>query len=138
VFKITKELLSVASIITEVNKDGNGGICTFVGTVRDNAEGKGVLQLEYDAYAEMAEKKLADVAAEIKDQWGLTDVSIVHRIGKLEIGEAAVVIAVGAPHRKEAFEACQYAIDRIKEYVPIWKKEYFEDGEVWVEQSPGH
>jgi len=138
VFKITKELLSVASIIAEVNKGGNGGICTFVGTVRDNAEGKGVLQLEYDAYAEMAEKKLADVAAEIKDQWGLTDVSIVHRIGKLEIGEAAVVIAVGAPHRKEAFEACQYAIDRIKEYVPIWKKEYFEDGEVWVEQSPGH
>jgi molybdopterin synthase catalytic subunit len=136
VFKITKELLSVESIIAEVNKGGNGGICTFVGTVRDNAEGKGVLQLEYDAYAEMAEKKLADVAAEIKDQWGLTDVSIVHRIGKLEIGEAAVVIAVGAPHRKEAFEACQYAIDRIKEYVPIWKKEYFEDGEVWVEQSP--
>jgi len=138
VFKITSELLIAESIITEVNKSGNGGICTFVGTVRDNADGKSVLHLEYDAYAEMAEKKLADVAAEIKNKWGLDDVSIVHRIGKLEIGEAAVVIAVGAPHRKEAFAACQYAIDRIKEYVPIWKKEYFEDGEVWVEQSPGH
>ncbi|MFC1999117.1 molybdenum cofactor biosynthesis protein MoaE [Chloroflexota bacterium] len=137
-FKITKEPLSVESIIAEVNKSGNGGICTFVGTVRDNAEGKGVLHLEYDAYTEMAEKKLADVAAEIKDKWGLDDVAIVHRIGKLEIGEAAVVIAVGAPHRKGAFEACQYAIDRIKEYVPIWKKEFFEDGDVWVKQSPGH
>ena len=137
-FKITKEPLVAESIIAEVNKNGNGGICTFLGTVRDNAEGKGVLHLEYDAYAEMAEKKLADVAAEIKDKWGLDDVSIVHRIGKLNIGEVAVVIAVGAPHRYEAFAACQYAIDRIKEYVPIWKKEFFEDGEVWVEQSSGH
>jgi molybdopterin synthase catalytic subunit len=138
VFKITKEPLVAASIIAQVNKSGNGGICTFVGTVRDNAEGKGVLHLEYDAYPAMAEKKLAEIASEINDKWGLPDVAIVHRIGKLEIGEAAVVIAVGAPHRKEAFVACQYAIDRIKEFVPIWKKEYFEDGEVWVEQSPGH
>ena len=137
-FKITKEPLVAESIIAEVNKSGNGGICAFVGTVRDNAEGKSVLHLEYDAYPEMAEKKLAEIAAEIKDKWGLGDVSIVHRIGKMEIGEAAVVIAVGAPHRKEAFQACQYAIDRIKEFVPIWKKEYFTDGEVWVEESPGH
>jgi len=138
VFKITREPLSVELAVSEVNKSGNGGICTFTGTVRDNAEGKGVLHLEYDAYPAMAEKKLAEIASEIKDKWGLEDVSIVHRIGKLEIGEAAVVIAVGAPHRKEAFAACQYAIDRIKEYVPIWKKEYFEDGEVWVEQSSSH
>ena len=134
-FKITKEPILAEAIIAEVNKGGNGGICTFVGTVRDNAEGKGVLHLEYDAYPAMAEKKLAEIAGEIKDKWGLSDVSIVHRIGKLEIGEAAVVIAVGAPHRAEAFAACQYAIDRIKEFVPIWKKEYFDDGEVWVEQS---
>ncbi len=134
-YKITKDPLAAKSIIAEVNKSGNGGICAFVGTVRDNAEGKAVLHLEYDAYPEMAEKKLAAIAGEIKDKWGLDDVSIVHRVGKLEIGEAAVVIAVGAPHRKEAFEACQYAIDRIKEFVPIWKKEYFADGEVWVEQS---
>jgi molybdopterin synthase catalytic subunit len=138
VFKITSEPLSVESIIDEVNKSGSGGICTFIGTVRDSAEGKRVLHLEYDAYPAMAEKKLAEIAAEIKNKWGLTDVSVVHRIGKLDIGEAAVVIAVGAPHRKEAFAACQYAIDRIKEYVPIWKKEFFEDGEVWVEQSPRH
>ncbi len=137
-FKITREPLSVESVVNDVNKGGNGGICTFVGTVRDNAEGKGVLHLEYDAYPAMAEKKLAEIAAEIKDKWGLTDVSIVHRIGKLNIGEAAAIIAVGAAHRKEAFAACQYAIDRIKEYVPIWKKEFFEDGEVWVEQPPGH
>ena len=134
-FKITPDKLDAESIISEVNNGKNGGICTFIGTVRDNAEGKGVLHLEYDAYPAMAEKKLAEIAGEIKDKWGLDDVSIVHRIGKLEIGEAAVVIAVGAPHRAEAFAACQYAIDRIKEYVPIWKKEYFEDGEVWVEQS---
>ena len=137
-FKITRDPLVAESIIAEVNKSGNGGICAFVGTVRDNADGKSVLHLEYDAYPEMAEKKLAEIAAEIKDKWGLGDVSIVHRIGKMEIGEAAVVIAVGAPHRKEAFQACQYAIDRIKEFVPIWKKEYFTDGEVWVEESPGH
>ena len=134
-FKITRDPLAAESIIAEVNKGSNGGICAFVGTVRDNAGGKEVLHLEYDAYPEMAEKKLAEIAAEIKDRWGLDDVSIVHRIGKMEVGEAAVVIAVGAPHRKEAFEACQYAIDRIKEFVPIWKKEYFADGEVWVEQS---
>jgi len=135
VFKITRDPLAAESIIAQVNKGGNGGICAFVGTVRDNAGGKEVLRLEYDAYPEMAEKKLAEITAEIKDKWGLDEVAIVHRIGKLEIGEAAVAIAVGAPHRKEAFEACQYAIDRIKEFVPIWKKEYFADGEVWVEQS---
>jgi molybdopterin synthase catalytic subunit len=138
VFKITKEVLSADEVTTEVSKGGNGGICTFVGIVRNNADGKKVLHLEYDAYPAMAEKKLAEIASEINAKWGLSDVAIVHRIGKLEIGEAAVVIAVGAPHRKEAFAACSYVIDRIKEFVPIWKKEFFEDGEVWVEESLGH
>jgi molybdopterin synthase catalytic subunit len=137
-FKITKEVLSADEVTKAVSKGGNGGICTFVGIVRNNAEGKKVLHLEYDAYPAMAEKKLAEIASEINDKWGLPDVAIIHRIGKLEIGEAAVVIAVGAPHRKEAFAACQYAIDRIKEFVPIWKKEFFEDGEIWVEESVGH
>lgn len=92
-----------------------------------------MLYLEYETYQQMAEAKLREIAGEIRQRWQLEDVAMVHRVGRLEVGDVAVVIAVGAPHRKEAFAACQYAIDRIKAVVPIWKKEVFEDGEVWVE-----
>jgi molybdopterin synthase catalytic subunit len=91
-----------------------------------------VLYLEYEAYPEMAQRKLADIATEIKDKWPVKDVAIAHRIGRIEIGEVAVVIAVSSAHRRQAFTACQYAIDRVKEIVPIWKKEFYEEGSAWI------
>jgi molybdopterin synthase catalytic subunit len=94
--------------------------------------GKSVLYLEYEAYEPMALKKLSEIADEVTEKWGIEDVAIVHRIGRLEIEDVSLVVAIASPHRKEAFQACGYVVDRIKEDVPIWKKEVFEDGEVWV------
>ena len=111
---------------------GAGATVTFVGTTRDNTAGRRVLFLEYEAYRPMADEQLARVADEMRDRWDLTGVAIHHRLGKLAIGEASLVVAVSSAHRKEAFEACHYSIDRIKQIVPIWKKEFFEGGEVWV------
>ncbi len=130
--EITPGPIDVQPVIDSVEKNTNGAVVTFLGTVRDNSEGKRVLYLEYDAYPAMAKKKLAEIAGEIEAKWGIKEVSIVHRTGRLEIGEIAVVIAVGSPHRAEAFRACEYAIDRIKEMVPIWKKEVYEDGSAWI------
>jgi molybdopterin synthase catalytic subunit len=131
--KITQEKLVLEDLIKVVEAPKAGAISTFTGTTRNHSEGRRVLSLEYDAYPEMAEKKLMEIGEEIKRRWEVTEIAIAHRVGKLEIGEASVMIAISAPHRKEAFEACQYAIDRIKTIVPIWKKEIFEDGEKWVE-----
>jgi molybdopterin synthase catalytic subunit len=130
--EITKEPISAQPIIDRVRKNSHGAIVTFIGTVRDNADGKKVLYLEYEAFPEMAVKKLNEICAEINDRWKIGDVDIVHRVGRLEIGETVLVIAVGAGHRQEAFQACQYAIDRIKEIVPIWKKEFYNDGANWI------
>ena len=130
--EITARPIGVQPVIDSVIKDKNGAVVTFLGTVRNNSEGKRVLYLEYDAYPEMAKKKLTEIAGEIDSRWHIKDVSIVHRTGRLEIGEIAVVIAVGSPHRAEAFRACEYVIDRIKEMVPIWKKEVYEDGSAWI------
>lgn len=135
-FKVTDEPIIVEQIVDSVKTGEDGAVVTFVGLVRNNSNGKKVLYLEYDVYKEMAEKKLHEIGDEIKHRWGIADVAVCHRIGKMEVKEICVVIAVGAPHRKEAFEACQYAIDRLKHTVPIWKKEFFEDGEVWVEETP--
>jgi molybdopterin synthase catalytic subunit len=129
---ITRQPIEVQAVIDAVAAPGNGGAVVFLGTVRDNSEGKRVLYLEYDAYPEMAEKKLAEIAAEIKEKWGEVNMAVVHRIGRLEIGEIAVVIAAGAAHRSAAFRACEYAIDRIKQIVPIWKKEFYQDGSAWI------
>lgn len=132
-FEITEEVLSPQKVAAMVIDETVGAVVTFVGTVRRHSKGKVIRYLEYDVYPEMAEKKMKEIGAEIKERWGLDNVTIVHRIGRLEIGEASVVIAVGSPHRKEAFAACEYAINRIKQTVPIWKKEVAEDGEAWVE-----
>ncbi|MFQ6057505.1 MAG: molybdenum cofactor biosynthesis protein MoaE [Anaerolineae bacterium] len=134
-FKITKDEIAVEAVIQAVEHPGAGAIATFVGTVRDQSQGRRVLYLEYDAYPEMAEKTLRQIGEEIRKRWGLERVAIVHRIGRLEIGEASVAIAVAAPHRAEAFQACRYAIDRLKEIVPVWKKEVWEGGEYWVEDD---
>lgn len=136
-FRITEEEVRPQMATEAVRRESHGAVVSFIGVVRQQSQGKQVLHLEYEAYPDMAEAKLAEIGAEIRERFGLEDVAIVHRIGRLLVGEIAVVIAVGAPHRQEAFAACHYAIDRIKQVVPIWKKEVFADGEVWVEEPSG-
>ncbi|WP_353855936.1 molybdenum cofactor biosynthesis protein MoaE [Bacillus sp. Bos-x628] len=131
-FKITKKSIDVNEVIQHVISRKAGAITTFIGTVREWTNGKKTLRLTYEAYVPMAEKMLSQIGQEIKDKWPDTVTAIVHRIGTLEISDIAVAIAVSSPHRKAAYEANEYAIERIKEMVPIWKKEYWEDGEAWI------
>ncbi|MBF6589187.1 MAG: molybdenum cofactor biosynthesis protein MoaE [Ktedonobacterales bacterium] len=134
--RITAEALddtTVRALVRHVTHSGAGGIVTFEGIVRDTSRGKRVRYLEYDAYPEMATQEMAVIAAEIERRWPTARVAIAHRIGRLEIGERSVVVAVACPHRAEAFDACRYAIDTLKATVPIWKKEIAEDGEEWIE-----
>jgi len=133
--EITSDPISVQPIIDQVKKNSHGCLVSFIGTVRDNAEGKRVINLEYETYRKMAESKLNEIINHIQSRWSC-DCSIVHRIGRVEVGDTVVVIVVGAGHRQEAFPACQYAIDRIKEIVPIWKKEYYTDGSSWIGHPP--
>lgn len=113
-----------------------GGTTVFVGTVRDHTKGREVVRLEFEAFGPMAVSEMQKIAETAEKNWKAEKVAIHHRVGSLDIGEIAVVIAVATPHRKAAFEACQYAIDTLKETVPIWKKEIFKDGEVWVAAHP--
>ena len=129
---ITNEALCPEAITESVKDDGNGAVVTFLGSTRDSTAERKVLYLEYEAYRPMADNQLARVADEIQEKWGIASVSIAHRLGRLEIGDISLVVAIASPHRREAFEASSYAIDRIKQIVPIWKKEFFEGGEVWV------
>lgn len=136
ILRITREPLddeAIRTLVAQVSHAGAGGIVTFAGVVRDNSRGKRVRYLEYDAYPEMAEREMASIAAEIARRWDTTYLAMVHRIGRLEIGECSVVVVVACPHRAEAFDACRYPIDTLKSTVPIWKKEMAEDGEEWVE-----
>lgn len=119
-----------------VTSDQAGGTAVFIGTVRDNTGGKKVVRLEFEAYAPMAISEMRKIAEAAAARWKAEKMAIHHRVGVLEIGAIAVVIAVSTPHRRAAFEACQYAIDTLKETVPIWKKEIFQDGEVWVAAHP--
>jgi molybdopterin synthase catalytic subunit len=135
-FKVTTEPLSVQAVNDVVKRPTDGAVVTFDGIVRNNFDGRPVRYLEYEAYAAMAEKKMAQIAAEMRQKFAIGEIAMVHRIGRLEIGESSIVIAVAAPHRHAAFEACSYAMDRVKEEVPVWKKEFFADGEAhWVSQS---
>ena len=124
--------LDPKSITDRVKRDAAGAVVTFLGTTRDHTGDRRVLFLEYEAYRPMADQELARVAEEMGERWDLAGVAIAHRLGRLEVGEASLVVAVSAAHRKDAFEACHYSVDRIKQIVPIWKKEFFEGGEVWV------
>ncbi|MBI4287923.1 MAG: molybdenum cofactor biosynthesis protein MoaE [Chloroflexi bacterium] len=130
--ELTHQPISAEAMVAKVLKGKHGAVVTFLGIVRNQSEGKAVRYLEYEAYPEVALKKMEELLGEIKARWGIEDVAITHRLGRMEIGETAVIIAVASPHRGEAFEACKYAIDRLKETVPIWKKEVFVDGEHWV------
>ena len=134
---ITHDALDTGRVVELVQHSGAGAIATFVGTTRDHTGERKVLRLEYEAYRPMADEQLQRVADEMMDQWQLTGVAIHHRLGRLEIGEASLVVAVSSAHRQAAFEACHFSIDRIKQIVPIWKKEFFEGGEVWVGSQEG-
>jgi molybdopterin synthase catalytic subunit/molybdopterin converting factor small subunit len=131
-FRVTEEPLSLDAAVAEVADERAGGIATFTGTVRRQSRGREVLYLEYEAYAEMAEDVIAQLAAELDETHDLCGISIHHRVGRVEIGEPSVVIAVSAPHREDALAACREAIDRLKETVPLWKKEVYSDGEEWL------
>jgi molybdopterin synthase catalytic subunit len=128
--------IQLEPLVEQVRKNSNGAVVTFLGVVRALSRGRNVLYLEYEAYREMALRKLHQVTDEVREKWAIDDIAIVHRVGHLEVGERSVGIAVGAPHRKVAFEACEYAIDRLKEIVPIWKKEVWEGGEAWIDDRP--
>ena len=131
-FRIGPEPLDLARAVDEVAADDAGAIATFTGTVRRRSRERTVRHLEYEAYTEMAERVMADLAAELKRRYDIGEVAIHHRVGRVEIGEASVVIAVSAPHRADALAACRDAIDTLKETVPLWKKEVYEGGEEWV------
>ena len=130
--EITHLPLDPEQVTGRVRRDSNGAVVTFLGTTRDNFEGKRVLTLEYEAFEEMALKKLEEIRQELKAEFNIEDIAISHRIGRVDIGQISLVVAVSSPHRKEAFFACHKAVDRLKETVPIWKKEVYEDGSRWV------
>lgn len=133
---ITSDKLDAQACTDAVTYDGAGGIVVFVGTVRNATKGKAVLYLDFETYEKMALKEMQKIADKAIERWGLYNMLIHHRTGQVLIGEEAVVIACSSAHRKEAFQACEFAIDTLKETVPIWKKEVFEDGGVWVSAHP--
>lgn len=134
--KIVNKAIDLQKVIDDARGDEFGALSVFIGTVRNKNEGKRVKGIIYECYKEMAEKHLKDIEKEIKEKWSPVRVSIVHRVGKLKVGEVSVVIAIGTPHRADSFSACRYAIERIKEYLPVWKQELYESGMGWVKGKP--
>ena len=130
---VTEKPLDPTAFTQAVKSPSSGAVITFLGTTREETAGKKVLYLEYEAYDPMAEEKLQEICDEIRQKWNINEIAIGHRVGKLEIGEISLVVALSSPHRNEAFESCIYLVDRLKETVPIWKKEVFEDGEIWID-----
>ena len=131
-FRLTDEALDPAAVIAEARSDDAGAVAAFIGTTRVHSRGRTVHYLEYEGYAGMAEKVMAELAEELKQRYDLREVAIAHRTGRVDIGGLSVVIAVSAPHRQDALAACKDAIDRLKEIVPLWKKEVYEGGEEWI------
>ena len=136
-FEIVDKPIDTAAVSARVASPAAGAVCTFVGTTRDHNDGRRVLQLEYEAYPDMAIAEMRKIGDTAKERWSIDKIAITHRIGVVPIGEASVVIAVSAGHRKAAFEACHFAIDRLKEVVPIWKKEHYAGGEIWIGSQTG-
>ena len=135
--EMADEPIDLNTLVAKVASPRAGGIATFLGVVRDNSLGRKVLYLYYEAYPPMAVKEMARVETAVRERWEIEAIAITHRTGRLEIGEASVAIAVSSPHRKESIEACHFAIDRLKQTVPAWKKEYWEGGEIWIENAEG-
>jgi molybdopterin synthase catalytic subunit/molybdopterin converting factor small subunit len=131
-FRLSADALSLDAVVDEVRSDRAGAIATFVGTTRVESRGRTVEHLDYEAYEGMAEQVMAEIADELKQRYDLCDIAIHHRTGRVEIGDASVVIAISAPHRQDALAACKDAIDTLKTKVPLWKKEVYEGGEEWI------
>jgi len=136
-FRIVEEPIDPTTVSAAVADPHTGATVTFIGTTRDHNDGRAVTRLEYEAYPEMALAEMRKIGEVARQRWPIAAIAIVHRIGVVPIGEASVVIAVSAAHRAAAFEACHFAIDRLKEVVPIWKKEHFDGGEVWIGSQRG-
>lgn len=134
--ELTESPIDVEALASSVAGDGDGALATFVGRVRDSNEGRRVIRLEYESYGPMARRELERLEQQARERFEINGIALVHRVGTLEIGEASVAVAVAAAHRGAAFDACRWAIDTLKRTVPIWKKEHFEGGEVWVEGPP--
>lgn len=131
--RLTHELIDYHALTEQVRRSNCGGVVVFLGTVRDLTGERVTVALDYEAYAGMAEKKMAEIESDTRQRWPVGDIALVHRLGRLEVGEISVAVAVSCPHRAQAFEACRHAIDRLKELVPIWKKENWADGSTeWV------
>ena len=135
-FGLSDQPLDEQAVTALVSSPDSGGVVTFVGRVRDHARGHAVIALEYEAYPEMAQTVFARIAAEAQARFAIKDVAIHHRIGRLVVGEIAVVVAVSSAHRGPAFSACEHVIDQLKSRAPIWKKEFSPDGAAWVEEHP--
>lgn len=132
-YRVTGEKISALDLARSLLARSDGAVVTFEGVVRDHSNGRKTLYLEYEAYSAMAVRKMQEIGAEARGKFDIRSVGIIHRTGKLEVGETSVAIVVTAAHRRPAFEACHYLIDRLKQVVPVWKKEYFENGAVWAE-----
>jgi molybdopterin synthase catalytic subunit len=130
---LTNTRIDYHALTEQVRRPDCGAVVTFLGTVRDLTDGKVTVALDYEAYPGMAEKKMAEIERDTRERWPVGEIAMVHRLGHLDVGDVSVAVAVSCPHRAEAFEACRYAIDRLKELVPIWKKENWADGTMeWV------
>ena len=131
--RLQSDPIRVEELVARVRSDSDGAVAVFLGTVRDHNVGRRVVRLEYHAYGEMAEREMARIEHEAVRRFGVASIAVVHRTGVLQIGEISVAVAVGSPHRAQAMDACRFVIDTLKEKVPIWKKEHFEGGTVWIE-----
>jgi molybdopterin synthase catalytic subunit len=131
--RVTRDPIDPATLLAEARRDGDGGLTLFVGVVRDNADGHAVSEMEYEAYEPMAEKEMVRIEEDLAARYPDVRVVMRHRVGRLRVGEVAVVVAVSAPHREEAFAACRAGIEEIKARVPVWKREWGPDGNFWVD-----
>ena len=136
-FRVTRTPIAIERLLRAVRDPGAGAVVTFLGTTRNRNGGRSVIRLEYEAYARMAEAEMRRLAAEAKRRWPIRQVAMLHRLGVVPVGQASVGIAVSAGHRAEAFAACHWLIDRLKEIVPIWKREHFRGGRVWIGAQQG-
>jgi molybdopterin synthase catalytic subunit len=134
--EIIEDVLPTSEVIEAIKAGSDGAVCVFDGIVRNNTRGRQTLYLDYEAYREMALTQMRELAAEAVDRFGVRDVALLHRLGRLQVGETSVLIAVASAHRGQAFEACRWLIDTLKKQVPIWKKETFVDGAVWADGEP--
>lgn len=134
---VTADVIDPDDVVRSVGSDRDGAVVVFHGVTRDHNDGRSVLHLEYEAYSPMAENMMSQIIVEMREKWEIGDVAVCHRTGRVDIGQTSMVLAVSAAHRRPAFESALYFIDRLKEVVPIWKKEYFEGGEVWIGETPG-